>query len=165
MLEYLIRSALIGAGATLVIDLWALVMRRAVGWASLDFALVGRWLGHMAKGRFRHQRVADAPAISGERALGWFAHYAIGIALAALLLAIGGLEWARQPTFSLALGFGLVSVALPFLVLQPALGAGVAASRTPRPGLARLRSVATHLWFGVGLYLTALLTAWLWPAA
>ena len=165
MLEFLIRSALIGAGATLVIDLWALVMRRAVGWASLDFALVGRWLGHMAKGRFRHQRVADAPAISGERALGWFAHYAIGIALAALLLAIGGLEWARQPTFSLALGFGLVSVALPFLILQPALGAGIAASRTPRPDLARLRSVATHLWFGVGLYLTALLTAWLWPAA
>ena len=130
MLEFLIRSALIGAGATLVIDLWALVMRRAVGWASLDFALVGRWLGHRAKGRFRHQRVADAPAIYGERALGWFAHYAIGIALAALLLAIGGLEWARQPTFSLALGFGLVSVALPFLILQPALGAGIAASRT-----------------------------------
>ena len=62
--------------------------------------------------------------------LGWFAHYAIGIALAALLLAIGGLEWARHPSLALALGFGLVSVALPFLILQPALGAGIAASRT-----------------------------------
>ena len=35
---------------------------------------------------------------SGERLIGWTAHYLIGIAFAAVLLAIWGLEWARQPT-------------------------------------------------------------------
>jgi Protein of unknown function (DUF2938) len=39
--------------------------------------------------------------------------------------------------------------------LQPALGAGIAASRTPRPNIARLRSIITHLSFGIGLYVAA----------
>jgi hypothetical protein len=46
-------------------------------------------------------------------------------------------------------------VAAPFLLLQPALGAGIAASRTPRPNVARRRSLVTHLVFGLGLYLAA----------
>jgi len=41
------------------------------------------------------------------------------------------------------------------LILQPALGFGIAASRTPRPWLAGLFSVLTHLAYGVGLYITA----------
>jgi hypothetical protein len=36
---------------------------------------------------------------------------------------------------------------------------GIAASRRPRPNIARLRSLALHLVFGVGLYLSALVTA------
>lgn len=163
--ELLIRSVLIGIGATAVIDLWAAFMRFAAGWVPLDYAMVGRWLGHLAKGRIGHERIAEASPIAGERALGWIAHYAIGIALAALLIAICGPDWARRPTLAPALGFGLATVALPFLILQPALGAGLAASRTPNPGAARLRSLVTHLWFGAGLYLAAWLVAWIGPSA
>jgi hypothetical protein len=43
-------------------------------------------------------------------------------------------------------------------VMQPAMGAGIAASRTPRPNLARLRSVVTHTVYGLGLYASA----WMW---
>jgi hypothetical protein len=39
--------------------------------------------------------------------------------------------------------------------MQPAFGLGVAASRTSRPMQARLKSVATHLVFGFGLYASA----------
>ena len=36
----------------------------------LDLGLVGRWLGHMPRGRFRHDSIARAPFISGERLIG-----------------------------------------------------------------------------------------------
>ena len=36
--------------------------------------------------------------------------------------------------------------------MQPGMGAGIAASRTPRPAAARLHSLVTHAIFGIGLY-------------
>jgi hypothetical protein len=39
--------------------------------------------------------------------------------------------------------------------MQPALGLGVASSKTPNPQQARLKSLATHTVFGIGLYLAA----------
>ena len=56
---------------------------------------------------------------------------------------------------------GLGTVVAPFLVMQPAMGAGVAASRTPNPAAARLQSLVTHAVFGLGLYAGGWLTrAW-----
>ena len=63
-----------------------------------------------------------------------------------------GLEWVRQPTLGPALLVGVGTVLAPFLVMQPGMGAGVAASRTARPAAARLQSIVTHAIFGVGLY-------------
>ena len=112
-------------------DLWALFLRRAFGLSSLDYAMVGRWLGHMPAGQFAHARIADAREVSGERIIGWSAHYATGIAFAAMLLAACGSGWAREPTLAPALAAGLLTVAAPFLIMQPGLGLGIAASRTP----------------------------------
>ena len=153
--DFLMRILLIGAGATLVTDLWALLRRNAFGIPSLDYALVGRWLGHMMHGRFRHASIVAAPPVPGERVVGWIAHYATGTAFAALPVAIAGTEWVGAPTLVPALVAGLASVAAPFFVMQPAFGFGVAASRTPQPGVARRRSIVTHLVFGTGLYLAA----------
>jgi hypothetical protein len=94
--------------------------------------------------------------VRGERPVGWSAHYLIGIGFAALLLAMTGVDWMRQPTLWPALLFGLVSVLAPFLLMQPGMGAGFAASRTPRPAAARLHSLVTHTVFGLGLYASAL---------
>ncbi|HGL4262069.1 DUF2938 domain-containing protein [Burkholderia dolosa] len=149
----------VGAGATLVMDLCTLLRRRAFGTPSLDYALVGRWLGHMTRGRFRHASIAAAPRVRGERALGWLAHYAIGVAFAVLPVVIAGARWLDAPTLAPALAAGLVSVVAPFFVMQPAFGFGIAASHTPRPAVARARSIVSHLSYGVGLYLSALLLA------
>jgi hypothetical protein len=43
--------------------------------------------------------------------------------------------------------------------MQPGLGAGIAASKTPNPNKARLRSLLNHFIFGVGLYICALILA------
>lgn len=153
--HFLFHAAVIGTGATLVMDAWWYWQKRVWGVPVLDYAMVGRWLGHLARGRLRHDAITAAPRVAGERLLGWTAHYAIGVAFAGVLLGVAGIGWAHAPSPGPALAVGLASVAAPFLVLQPALGAGVAASRTPRPNAARRRSLVTHLVFGVGLYLAA----------
>jgi len=156
--EVLARAALIGVGATLTMDLWALLLKR-FGIPSLNFALLGRWIGHLPEGKFVHERIADAAAVRGERLLGWGAHYTIGIGFAGLLLAAFGLGWARSPSLWPALAVGVGTVVAPLFILQPALGAGIASSKTPRPVLNSLKSLATHTVFGLGMYVSALATS------
>lgn len=153
--DYVIRAALIGAGATAGMDAWVIARRRWFGIPANDYGLVGRWLGHMAHGQFRHERIVAARPIPHERVIGWTAHYATGIAFAAVLLAVTGLDWTRHPTLAPALLVGIATVAAPFALMQPGMGAGFAASRTPRPGAARLQSLVTHAVFGLGLYAAA----------
>ena len=141
-----------GVCATVVMDLWAVLLRRVFGVASLDYAMVGRWLGHMPSGRFAHAGIAHAAPVAGERTLGWIAHYAIGVGFASCLVALAGPGWLRSPTLAPALTVGIGTIVVPFLVMQPAFGAGIAASKTPSPGRARLRSLMTHTVFGLGLY-------------
>jgi hypothetical protein len=151
-MNYLVYAFMVGAGATVLVDLWAIARKRAFDLPLPNYGLVGRWLAHLARGQFRHRSIAASPPVPGERVIGWIAHYAIGVAFAALLLATWGLAWIRQPTLGPALLVGIGTVAAPFLVLQPGMGAGVAASRTPRPASARLQSLVTHTAFGLGLY-------------
>lgn len=157
--DLLLRAVLIGIGATLVMDLWALLLKRLFGAPSLDYAMVGRWIGHLLRGRLTHPGIARSAPVAGERAIGWIAHYAIGIVFALLLLAIWGPAWAARPTLLPALIVGIATVAAPFLILQPGMGAGIAASRAPKPGVARLRSLMAHASFGVGLYLAGWVAA------
>ncbi len=155
--EFLARGVLMGAGGSALIDAWAVLLRRLFNVATLDYAMIGRCIGHFRRGRFFHDRIDTAEPIRGERSLGWIAHYSIGVAFAFLLLAIWGLDWARSPTIWPALLVGLGTVCVPWLIMQPGMGAGVAAARTANPRAARLRNLATHAVFGAGLYATALL--------
>lgn len=157
-MELIARSFVIGAGATLTMDAWAALLRR-FGIPSLDLALLGRWIGHLPTGRLLHESIARAAPVAGERAIGWATHYGIGVSFAGVLLALFGLEWAHAPTVGPALLVGVVTVAAPLLVLQPALGAGIASRRTPRPLFNSAKSLATHTVFGLGLYVAAWVTA------
>jgi len=159
--EELIRILLTGIGATIVMDIGSII-QRAMKMPTLDYAMVGRWVGHLCRGKWAHQNINKAPAIAGESTSGWVIHYLTGVAFAALLVAIDGVEWLFSPTLLPALLVGTITVVVPFLVMQPAMGAGIAASRTPAPWINRLRSVLNHAIFGAGLYLSAVLTIWLW---
>ncbi|HXU61185.1 MAG TPA: DUF2938 domain-containing protein [Polyangia bacterium] len=157
-IEFVVRSVLIGAGATMVIDAWALLLRR-FGVPSLNFAFLGRWIGHLPRGRWLHDSIAKADPIPGERLIGWSAHYSIGICFAMLLLAVFGLQWGRSPTLLPALLVGIVTVGAPLFILQPALGAGVASSKTAAPLFNTFKSLVTHTVFGFGLFFAARITA------
>lgn len=148
----LVCALVMGVGATAAVDLWSIARRRIFGIPLPDYGLVGRWFAHLARGRFRHESIARSAAVRGEDVIGWVAHYVIGVAFAALLLAVWGLAWVRDPTIGPALLVGIGTVLAPFLVMQPGMGAGVAARRTPRPAAARVQSLVTHTVFGLGLY-------------
>lgn len=145
---------LIGIGATAVMDAWlALLSHMGVPTASL--AMVGRWVGNMRQGQFAHVAIAKAPHVRHELGLGVLTHYAIGVTYAALLVALQGATWLEQPTFLPALALGVATVAAPWFVMQPAMGSGVLASKTPSPLKNCLRNLANHAVFGAGLYLAA----------
>ena len=156
-----IRVLLIGIGATAAMDAWLLLLKR-LKVPTPNFALVGRWAGHVARGRWAHDAIAKAAPVDGERALGWALHYATGIAFAGLLVALVGTAWLRNPSPLPALGVGIGTVVVPLFVMQPAMGAGIASSRTPTPLKNCLRSLISHAVFGIGLYLAAALTAAVW---
>jgi hypothetical protein len=159
-MQDLLRIALIGAGATATMDLWLLLLARW-GVPVLDIAMIGRWVGHWPRGVFRHAAIAQAARVEGERALGWLAHYVTGVAFAALLVVVAGVRWLHDPAALPALVVGVGTVFAPWLLMQPAMGAGIASSKSPSPARNRARSLANHAVFGLGLYLSALLVAWI----
>lgn len=153
--ELTLRILAIGAGATIVMDLWLALLRWA-GLPAASFVLLGRWLAYLSRGTWLRGGPAKAAPIRGEGVLGWAAHYVVGVAFAAILVVVMGLEWARAPTLVPALLAGIVSVIAPLFVMQPAMGAGIASAKTKTPLLNNLRSLANHTVFGVGLYVAAL---------
>ncbi|MEZ2893075.1 MULTISPECIES: DUF2938 domain-containing protein [Providencia] len=155
-LSMVFLTVLLGVGATIVMDLWALILKLC-GQPTLNFSLVGRWVGHMANGQFIHQpSIAQKENIPAENALGWGVHYATGIIFAFLFIFLFGETWFTSPILWPALFFGVITVVAPYFIIQPAMGAGIAASKTLNPSKARLMSLLSHGVFGLGLYLTAL---------
>jgi hypothetical protein len=148
----IIDTLLTGIGATLLLDLFALARAKATATPAPDYALVGRWLAHVVRGRLIHAAIARSAPVSGEAVIGWTAHYTIGICFAAVLVAGFGAEWTQAPALIPALIVGVGSIAAPFLIMQPGMGLGLFARRTPNPRAARLRSLTTHLIFGFALY-------------
>jgi hypothetical protein len=153
----IIKTVIIGIGATLTFDLWAQFLKAAFKIAPSNICIVGRWVLYMPKGIFRHANITKVPEKSGECAVGWITHYFIGISLTAIFVLIAGSSWLLAPSFFPAILFGIASVAAPFFIMQPAFGFGFAASKTPNPNQARLRSLMNHAAFGAGLYIFALL--------
>lgn len=155
-LTAVLLTTLLGIGATVVMDLWALLLKSA-GQPTLNLSMIGRWTGHMLHGQFIHRpTVAQSPPVRNENALGWFAHYAIGIIFAFIFIFLTGEFWFLFPSFWPAYAWGVITVAAPYFIMQPAMGAGIAASRTPNPAKARLMSFLSHSAYGAGLYLTGL---------
>jgi hypothetical protein len=148
---------LLGLGATLAMDAWAFVASRFFGMHSLDYRVVGRWIEHFRHGRFAHDTILEAEPTANEARIGWAAHFGIGIAFAWLFVVLVGRAWLSHPQPEAAAMYGVATVLVPFFIMQPAFGFGFAASRTGHPWSARARSLVTHLAFGLGLYLAALL--------
>jgi len=164
-LATLIKGALVGAAGTVLLDVWALFLARVMNVPATNWAMVGRWLGHIPHGTFHHASISAAEPVKGELAIGWTAHYVIGIGYGVLLLALCGDRWLAAPTLlpPLILSWGLLIA--PYFLMMPGMGLGIAGSKTPKPAVTRIKSAVSHSVFGLGMYLAAEALAHLWPTA
>jgi hypothetical protein len=151
-MEQALRVFMMGITATVAIDVWATFANRMLGLPRTNWGMVGRWIGHMRAGRFTHVSIGSSPPIAHESILGWIFHYVVGCIYAALYLAYTNIVHMGQPTLVSAVIFGLVTILSPWLVMQPALGLGICASKAPRPTLVRMQNVIIHVIFGSALY-------------
>jgi len=151
-MDIVINGLLIGVLATIGMDIWAAIAKYVLKLPTAHWNMVGRWFGHMPRGVFVHAAIAEAEPIRNELMIGWIAHYCTGIFYGVLYLLIVQGIMGVAPTLQSALFFGLVTLVAPWLIMQPAIGAGRFASNTPRPGVVRLVNLSMHLVFGACLY-------------
>ncbi len=154
--EFFVLAVVMGAGATALLDLWALLLNRLFGFGLPNWAMIGRWVAHLPTGKIMHDDISQASPVANELTIGWVFHYAVGIVFAVATLVLGGAAWAKAPTLMLPLIVGIVTVGCGWFILQPALGAGIAASRKPDANRIRALNIAGHVVFGLGLWLAAM---------
>ena len=157
MIDMLWRGALIGIGATVLMDIWAIVLALFPGQGKANWAPVGRWFWHIRSGKVFHDDIGKAAPYRHELALGWAGHYAVGILYGILLVVVAGPAWLAAPTFLPAWIVGIVTVGAGWFLLQPGLGIGWAASKTPDPNKVRFLNLVAHTVFALGMYGMALL--------
>ncbi|UOA15856.1 MULTISPECIES: DUF2938 family protein [Sulfitobacter] len=155
-LQTLITATLVGIGGTLIFDAVMALMARFLGYTATNWRMVGRWMGHIPNGQFIQRSLKDAKPILGETILGWSFHYAIGIGYGLLLALIWGADWFADPQLAQPMSLSIALLVLPYFIMMPGMGLGIAASRAPSPNVARLKSVFGHSVFGLGLFLAAL---------
>lgn len=152
VMEIIIKSVFIGVFATAVIDLWALLLKKGFGLPTTNWAMVGRWFGHLPRGVFVHNPITESDAVAHEHLIGWVAHYVVGILYALLYFFVVVDVLSTTPTLLSAVVFGLLTLLVPAFILQPGLGLGVFARHAPQPGVTRLISLSLHVIFGVSLF-------------
>jgi hypothetical protein len=157
MFDLIWYGALIGVGASLLMDAWAVVLWLFLGQNAPNWAGPGRWVWNLQYGKVFHDDIGAAEPFAYEQALGWTFHYFTGAVYGILLLAFTGTAWLADPTFIPAWILGIVTVGAGWFLLQPGLGIGWAASKLPNPGKARIMNLVAHTVFAIGLWGTALL--------
>ncbi|GEK09626.1 DUF2938 domain-containing protein [Pseudoalteromonas sp. McH1-7] len=155
-LEILLLASVIGIGATIVMDIYGALLMRIFAIARLDYALLGRWVGHFLKGKVSHNGIARSAPIARETILGWLVHYVTGVVFVFLFLVYQGKAWVYNPDLWSVLAFGALTTVFPYFIMQPCFGMGIAASKLPNPQKARVKTLATHLVFGAGMYFSTI---------
>ena len=108
------------------------------------------------QGKIHHEDILLSPPVPGEQRLGLVAHYAIGIGLALVFVTLLNAT-GIVPSLWVGLGYGTVSVILPWFLYFPAIGAG-RMGRAVSPGMEMARaSFLTHALYGLGLGFGAIL--------
>ena len=156
--KLLLLAALLGVAATAFLDVVNYMQHIIFNKPLTRYEFIGRWVIYMIDGVFSHQSIKSAPPRTGELMLGWFGHYAIGVGFALLMLAFTGFKWIRKPTFAPAFIVGLVTCSIPFFIMYPGMGYGIAGLDTPNPTMLQIKVLISHFIFSVGLFIAGWVT-------
>jgi hypothetical protein len=114
--------------------------------------LIGRWIGHLFQGKFRHTDILQTQPLRGELFLGLAAHYSIGIVLTLAYLGLLAVAHAR-PTALSAILYGSATTALPWFLMFPSQGMGWLGLDVPGDTHLARASLFNHIMFGLGIAL------------
>ena len=123
----------------------------------IDLAMIGRWAGGLARGRWRHDDITTDPQLRGELCMGLATHYLTGVVLTEVYVAAlrrGGLK----PDLLKATAFGLATSVLPLLILYPSMGYGCCGRRADDARRLLRVMLLGHVAFGVGIGLGSALS-------
>jgi len=152
MILSIVFGVCVGIAATVTMDVLASVSRRVGLTAGAKGQWVGRWYLGMARGRFVHSNIADAPEQVGEKRAALVGHYAIGIALGVLYVVGAGWLGVSPGVFLVALGYGVATCVFPWFLMFPAFGFGLLGLRGPPELRLFTTSLINHLFYGFGLW-------------
>lgn len=140
-----------GVFATVAFDIWQRLLHAATGIPPTNWGIVGRWFGHIPRGRLVHESIGNAAQVANEAVLGWFMHYLIGIGYGVVYVGMM-VALFDGPTLLNGFLFGLASVVVPWFMFQPCLGLGIMGAKAPNPSIPRYTALAAHCLYGVALY-------------
>ena len=87
-----IVGVIVGILATVTMDVVAVIALRlgiaGRGPRRTGPDLIGRWIGYLLQGKFRHTDILQTPPLRGKLVLGLAAHYSIGIVLTLVYLGL-----------------------------------------------------------------------------
>ena len=152
MTDFFQNAIFSGVFATIVLDVWQRILHAATGFPPTNWGIVGRWFGHMPRGRFMHASIVEAEPVANEAAIGWGMHYLIGVIYGLVYVGLIVVVLSGTPSLLNGLLFGAASVVIPWFLMMPALGVGVMASKAPKPAAPRYAALAAHSIYGVALY-------------
>ncbi len=151
---FFFEMILMGVWATFMMDALAIVLGK------LKFIrpkigpeIIGRWSIYMLRGKFIHKDINSTPSMPNEILTSWISHYLIGILLAGVYLLVEKIYPIIADQFWVAIIFGILTVALPWLWLFPSIGIGYLASKMPQKSPYIITSLVNHTDFGLGLAL------------
>ena len=120
----ILTGILMGLAGTLAMDIWAWALS-LFGQTRPNWAMPGRWLGHVLRGRVFHDDIGAAEPVPGELGLGWALHYGVGVFYGVVFVALAGPGWVEAPTFLPLWAFSLVTIAAGWFLLPAGDGAGL----------------------------------------
>src|SRR5881628_93578 len=151
-----IVGLIVGILATVTMDVVA-VMALRLGIAGRGSRrtgpdLIGRWIGYLLQGKFRHKDIMLTPPLRLVLLFGLSSHYSFGFVLS--LVYLGLLVGSHAtPTALSAILYGTATTVFPWFLMFPSQGMGWLGRDAPGDAhLARV-SLFNHIIFGLGIAL------------
>jgi hypothetical protein len=156
------RFVVAGLLSTLTMDLGAGLFRKLGFTAGVPLEALAKWFGHLFQGTLTHANVMQASEVKGGLPLAMGCHYLIGVTLTGafwLLLRQLNTSLSLPMLAAAAIGFGLLTNVFPWLLMFPSMGFGLFGKDGPPEFLLFRSSLLNHVFFGVGVFWTAVVFA------